>query len=370
MAAGLDVLASVNITRVAQQIVDVTTLPQPLLWLNRTAKIQAGDDEITARLKFNIYAADIITEDAQALTRDSGQVSFETNQIAKIKHGFNITESQAKTLMKIEKHQGSKVEEFTFAGYIARNTAALIKGIQQREEGMLIGMLLDGYTYDRLGMKVSGSYGMPSDLKITPSTADWDSTSGTPISDMIGVKAYALRTYGEVYDRVTMSYQALQYIIETTEFKSIFKALNFFFSVDSAAIPTTDPLHYSSVVGRMIGMDIEIYEGRFREYAADGTENSTTRFQPEEKVIFTNKADDNSSSGWDFAQGEIIESLFANFGNTNVIGGRVLEGYGPVAYTVINGNLNPPSLTVWAVDRGAPRKLRPTCSAYITAYSP
>lgn len=369
MAQGLDVLTSINITRVVKKLVDINTLPQNLLFYNRATKVQAGDDEITMREESQVFAADIVSTDSRAQIRDSGQVTFETSRIAKIKHGFGLSESQMQTLNRIERSQSSGTDLWTFESYVARNTANLVLGIQQRIETMLIGMLLDGYTYDRLGIRVSGTWGMPGTYKVTPST-EWDSTSSTPITDILTMKAYALVTHGETLNRVTMSYKTLKYIIATTEFRALYKALNFTWNVDDAAIITADVNRYATVVGTMLGMTLEVYDGMYREFNSSGAINTPVRFLPENLVLFTNTADDNSGAGWDFAQGVIMETLIGKLGGTSVYGGFPDASFGPVAYaTQADPSLNPPGITVWAVDRGAPRKMRQTCSAKLTAWT-
>lgn len=370
MAAGIELLTSKNITRVAQALVDQTLEPQALLFYNRASRPQMSDDELTARERRYVFAADIVAPDSKAPMRESGEITFEKSAITKIKHGFGLSETYVQLLTRIEDSRASAIEQFTFDGYIARNTRDLILGCQQREEAMLVGMLLDGFTYDRLGVHMSGSWGMPSDLKATPGGADWDNTAATPITDIITLKVYAQTTYGQVFNRLTMSLACLQNLIATTQFQDMYRATIYRWDVPSGVVITADALQFASFVGQLVGMTVEVYDGRYREYQNDGSIITPTRFLPEEKVLFTNSADDNGAA-WDFGQAEIMESKIGRLGGTNVIGGGIQEGFGPIAYaTQANGNLDPAGLIVYAVDRGAPRKSNLTCSAYITAYTP
>lgn len=369
MAAGLEILTSINITRVAQALVDQSTLPQPLMWYDRAAKPQVSDDEIVMREKSYVFAADIIATDSRALIRDSGEFTFETTRIAKVKHGFGLNEQQMLLLNRIENAQASAADIVTFDGYVGRNVASLILGIKQREESMIIGMLLDGYSYDRLGIKLSGTWGMPAAYKSNPAT-DWNNTASKPITDLITLRVYAQKTHGEVFNRVTMSYQALQYIIATTEFRDLLKATTFNWNVPDGAIDAqaTDPNKFVSVIGSMVGMTIEVYDGMYREQQSDGSVAAPVRFLPENTVLLTNSNDDNGG-GWDFAQGIIMETVVGRLGGTSVYGGFPAADFGPVSYaTQADPALNPPGIVIWAVDRGAPRKLRETCSAKITAW--
>ena len=111
MGFAWDILAPGNITRVMQQTQDALTLPMPLMWYDRAAKVNASDDELTLRDKHYVYAADIIAADSPALVRDAGEFKFDRHEIAKLKHGFAISESMVKTIRRIE--AGSLSDEQT-----------------------------------------------------------------------------------------------------------------------------------------------------------------------------------------------------------------------------------------------------------------
>lgn len=386
MGYAWDILAPANITRIVQQTQDVLTLPQPLLWWERAAKVNASDDELTMREKSYVYAADIISTDAGALIRDSGEFTFDQSQIVKLKHGFGISESMVMLLRRIEANKAMDNEMLTFKGYIARRAAELQLGLKQRGEALLVGGILnDSVDYKRLGISISGTFGMPSDLKFTAGTAWTSASTATPIADIIAVLKYGSRKYGEGYDRVTMSYTALQKIIATTEFKDIYKGNAFTWSVADANITSraNNPNFYVGFVANFIGasmaassdgggrqVKIEIYEGQYRDYSSKGTINATKPYQPENVVFFSNSGDDGSSSGWDWGNGEVMETVIGQLGGTGVIGGFSGQAFGPVGYTTqADPNLNPPGLVMWAVTRGGPRKHRDTCTAKLTAWT-
>lgn len=394
MGYAWDVLAPANVTRVMQTTQSVLTYPQPLLWHQRAQKVNASDDELTMRDKSYVFAADVITADAKALIRDSGQFTFEQHQIAKLKHGFALNESQIKLIRRIERNRAMDNEILSFKGLIARRSRELMLGIHQRQEAMINGMLSDSFSYDKLGIKLSGTFGMPSDLKVTPSTLWTDAANATPIADIINFLVYAMRTYGEVYNRITMRYEALQKIIATTEFKEVYAANAFRWGpvADNAvnAQGGANPGFHMSFLANFIsagtanssvGIDgqgngsrqvtIEIYEGQYREASNASTIASPVPFHPAaNKLVFTNSADDNSSSGWDWGNGEVIESVLAPMGGTSLIGGTFEgDGFGPIGYaTQADANLNPPGIVLWAAAAGGPRKHRETCSAVLTAW--
>jgi hypothetical protein len=70
----------------------------------------------------------------------------------------------------------------------------------------------------------------------------------------------------------------------------------------------------------------------------------------------------------DFANGVVTESIVAGLMPTQVgtIGGLGNGVRGPVAYSTVKVDLNPPALTLWAVARGWPRRLLLTATAALT----
>ena len=386
MGFGIDILAPANITRVMKATRDKQTLPMPLKWYPRAAKPQASDDEMTMKEQTQIYAADIISADSEALVREAGKFSFVQHGSNKLKHGYSLTESMIRTYRRIESGMAMDNEIGHFSGWIADKNAKLVLGIEQRVEGMINGMLADGYDYNRFGIQVSGSWGMPSDLKFTP-VVSWNDPSSTPITDVINALVHAYDKYGEAYNRITISYEILSAWVATTEFKNIYKenALKYETSTNATAnARSASPAFYlpflSAFIGDSLATDsqaggrevvIEVDRGTYYEYSPSTVGGRNERFHPSNLVFFTNSGDDNGS-GWDVGNGEVIEALLGSLGGTNVIGGSFTgldSFYGPVGYaTQANGNLNPAGLVCWAAAWMAPRKHRDTCTAMLTAW--
>jgi hypothetical protein len=77
-------------------------------------------------------------------------------------------------------------------------------GVELRKEVFKLGCCWTN-TYDRLGVKLTGvTFGMYSDLKVTPGTA-WSSTSSTPLTDINNLRSIALQRYNIDFNRVTMT---------------------------------------------------------------------------------------------------------------------------------------------------------------------
>jgi hypothetical protein len=388
MGFAWEILSPGVITKVMQETQDKLTLPMPLLWMNRAAKVNASDDEMTLKEKSYVYAADIISADARAVIRDAGEMSFERHSIAKLKHGFALSESMMKTIRRIEAGRFMDNDVVSFASYISRRQKELMLGLDQRVEAMVNGMFCDSYNYARLGLRMEGTFGMPADLKFNPVTTWKDRANSKPITDIINVLQYATRTYGEGYNRITLSYEAFSDIIGSTEFKDIYaaQAFNYAPSNPNATVNAraSNPQFYMSFVANFVGaslagssagdgrqVTIEIDDSQYREYSSASTVRGTVKFHPANKVYFSNSSDDNSSAGWDIGNGEVLESLLGGIGLGNIINGQNLGGvnYGPVGYTTLQDpNLNPPGLVMWAAAWIAPRKHRDTCSALLTAW--
>jgi hypothetical protein len=246
-------------------------------------------------------------------------------------------------------------------------------GVLARKEALKIAMLTDGMDYDSLGVKMSGvTWGMPSDLKVTAGTT-WDNISATPITDINTVRDIAQQRYGVSLNRLTMSSATLRYMVKTTEFKDQAKLITAsLFGAPAMTIPMQD----QDVVRRLAGsvlniggeaMQIEIDDRRYFSQSAAGVTTSQ-RFFPIGKVVLTSSANDGNASAWDFANGQVIESMVSNL--ATVPGGQIPGGFGPVSYaTLADPSLNPPGIVYWGVARGFPRKHLLQASACLTVGS-
>lgn len=401
----ISILSPPTVTRIMQETQDTLTLPMPLKWYQRANMPNVSDTEMTLKERSHIFAADIISADAKARIRDAGSFSFAQFSSDKIKHGYALSEEMLKLLVRLREGKAMDNEYFAFESYLGRKARELELGAEQRVETMINGMLVDGWVYDRMGIKLSGTWGMPADLKFNPVTP-WASNAGIvdvtakPITDIINCLMYALRHYGEAYNRLTMTFACLQAMTSTTEFKEIYKSTEFKYAQTSDANTSAranSPLFYLNFImgfisdsirlqtgmnsqggvqnGRLV--EIEISEGQYREYSPSNNPlaNGLTPFHPGEgSIIFSNTEDDNNSNGWDVGNGECIEGLMASMGGSAVIDAASFATmgsvYGPLGYcTQADVHLNPAGIAMWNVRWAAPRKHRDTCTAKLTAYT-
>jgi hypothetical protein len=227
-------------------------------------------------------------------------------------------------------------------------------------------MMLDNHTYDRLGVKLSGSFGAPADLKVTLAGADkWipaNVTTATPLADLEAIVQLAKVNYGKTYDRVTMSTLAFQRITETDEFKERLRLyLRIEPSMFAYGLYSQDNLR--AMFSQMTGLQLEIEDSQMRVREQNGG-STQSRYLPAHQVLLSFTGDDGQSSAYDFANGIVTESIVAPLiAGAPDFGG---EQVGPVAFYNGNRELNPPDLRAWAVARGFPRKHDKYATAVLT----
>lgn len=370
----LEIFAAARINGIYQGLQDVRLLPgQANIWTPRIPDTPALDEEITARYIDFTQIADIIADDSEAVTYAQGKMQYETVKIPNLKHGTPLNQQMLNQLDRLSgMPMGGGDLPGIFAAWENRTLQKLLLGISQRKEALLIAMLCDGLTYDRLGMKISTTWGMPSDLKVTPTFGWDDATNGTPITDLNTMRRNAQARYGKTFNRATMSTSALQYAVKTTEFKDQAKVLFGFGLISGTpapAIPLQSDAMMKDILQRIIAgtsgaFTIEIDDRRYQSQDVNGL-NTFYPFMPITKVILTDSNDDNNRNAMDWAQGEVTEAIVSRLSPVNIMG-RIPAGYGPRAYATGNPNLNPPNITYWAVERGFPRKHQLQASGCLT----
>jgi hypothetical protein len=232
-------------------------------------------------------------------------------------------------------------------------------------EALIIAMWLDSLTYDRLGIKLSNAtWGMPADLKVTPSVT-WDTAaSATPVADLWSVRRTARVRYGQEYNRVTMSTSAFMYMIATTEYQA--KARTALApNVSFTNLNLNDLTFQQTLANNILGLQIELYDARYWSQGADGQIVSAPLL-PITKVILSNSGDDNDPTCYDFANAITTESIVSGLVPGEMIGGIGGPTRGPIAYATAPAALNPPQVTYWGVARGFPRKYRLQSTAVLT----
>jgi hypothetical protein len=350
---------------------------RPLTFLNRLGMVNAADEDLVGKFTSREIAADIIADNQEANVYEGGKVDLVTTSLPNVKIGRGLDQGTINRLARLEEFPRTQDEDAQM-DWETRFAETLLMGVRDRLNYMACAMMLDNFDYSRWGIKLVGaSWGMPSLLKVTPS-ALWSPDGGAtanasakPISDILKFDRIDADNYGlGKFDRVTMSSQAFDIMVQTDDF---YKRAALF--TGQAFAPTAGVLELEArtdmvnLAGRILRKEIVLDDKMIREKAAEGT-MTTTRVSPANKVLLDRAG--NGSDDWDMGNGIVTESLVAKILGAPMLGDTsdVVAGgmYGPVGYYTGRPTLNPPDLTGWAVSRSFPRKHNDFCSAVLTIW--
>lgn len=376
MQQGLQMFQAARVNTIMQALQDKREMPGNLVYLNRTPIVQAADSEIMARFIGRAYIADLIAYGQKAVVYQSGKLTYESTGIPKIKIGVEIDEIMLKELYNIQR-MGDLNDMGIFKQYENRTLDALRLGYMQRQEAVITGMMTDEMdAYDRLGFKVEGqTWGMPSDLKVTPSVPWTNHGSATPVDDILNMLLIGRIRYGIMFNRATMSTQAFREMIACTEFQD--KARAFLApNVSYVNLSLNNISRQKQIAEAILGEDsgnngggnftIEFNDSRYWIQHEGGSQSSHT-FQAINKVVLTSTEDDNDPTAYDFANGIVPETIMSSMLPTGIIGNFAQPAFGPVTYaTPPNAQANPPGLVYWVAGAGWARKHRLQSSACLT----
>ncbi len=147
-----------------------------------------------ARFEGRALIADLIADDQQAVPYASTRFSIESHNAPNIKVGHDHAETE---LVRLAAMAGRDVTASQFFGnWENRTLDNVLLGVRQRMNALIVAAKLDSVVYDRLGIKINGTFGMPADLKVTPSVPWTDAANATPVNDFQTVKLVARVRYG------------------------------------------------------------------------------------------------------------------------------------------------------------------------------
>ncbi len=369
-------LDSARINRVVRTLADELEAAgmRNLLALQRTPIVDADDDEIIGKFRGQFVAADVIADDQQAVVYDTvGRFEFISTTIPNIKMGSRIGQKMIDRLARLRRNIGGANDVRFFTDWENTIAESLIVGVRQRINALICAMWLDDGDYNKYGLVLENvNWGTPVALKkVLAGTDRWSTDGGTTGNDatnavtnlQVMLHETAPDTFGETYDRITMSSKAFRFLTGTTEFqKRISGELRYSFG--AGELNTRDSGAMRQLLANILGLEVEIYDGIFYSQGNAG-KRAQERYLPENAVLLSVRADDNDPSAMDFANGIVTESVVSDLVGNGGIGG---EAFGPVAYYTGNTDLNPPDIRAWAVARGFPRKHRETAIATITVW--
>jgi hypothetical protein len=362
---GTEWLNVLRVDGIMRGLADTRELPANLLFLNRTAQVDARNGEIMSREIRRVHISDVISKDGKATVYTNAKATFETNELPKIKHGVELTESEIELFAEIRADGripgGSQWQDIE-----NRIMEDILLGIRQRQEQLLVSMACDSVTYDRLGIKFSGNWGMPSALKPTVAVGWEDAANATPVNDCLNLQFQARVVLGQEFNRITMTTPAFQKMIATTEFQAkarVYLAPN----VSYANLSLTDINFQKGIAQNLLGVaTIEFYDQRYWSQGVDDGLYQSSPYLPLNKVIFSNSADDNRRDVEDFANGIVVESMVGGLAGSVTQGNFAAPRRGPISFATVPADLNPPSITYWGAMVGFPRKKQLAAKACLT----
>jgi hypothetical protein len=362
-------LSSARFNRIIGRLAAILDIERPLVWLDRLPLTPAFDDELTGRFTGKVIAADIIADDQEAVVQESLSLDVVTHAAPNVKIGNRLGQKLLAKLAAWEQGLFRSVGgEDALRDWENDLAAKVVLGVRQRMNAMACAMFMDSFTYDRFGVKITGAtWGMPSNLKVTPGVTWATSATATPLSDIWAIDQLASLTYGITFDTVTMSTADFRDMVNTTEFAN--KAtlnLGAYFLTTPAALPTKQDPRMKEIAGQVLGKTIVLDDAVYNERANDGT-LSQTRVLPLHKVVLSRSSDEGNGEAYDMANGRVTEAMVADLVGGGMVGGNLAgDAYGPVGYYTGRPDLNPPDAVAWGVCRCFPRKYLPEASAVLT----
>ena len=366
-----DFFSNIRINRLVQTLASKLELDAPLTFLNRTPLVNVLDDtEILGSFSGSIFAADLITDDAEAVVVDSGrfELTGRVSTIPNIKIGARVGQGMIHRLQLLKRGIELDGNAELITGWELQLAQNLVTGVRQTMNYLCAAMVMDSFVYDRLGVKISGGFGTPSELKQTLiSGRVWSSgnvSTMRPIEDLQYMVQGVAPTLGKSFNRVTMATSTFQLIVASDEFAERVR-LYLRLEPSQFALNPYDVANLQNLFQAITGLQLELEDTTFRVRNTNGTSTSQ-RVMAANKVILSNTADDNNSQAFDFANAIVDETIVAPLidGAPNLGGPSV----GPVSYYRGNPELNPPDLRAWAVAKGFPRKHDKLAHAIITVY--
>ncbi len=368
----MDFIHAVRLNRFTQTLASQLETTAPLTFLNRTPVINVLDDmEILSSYSGQIFTADLITDDAEAVVVEGGRLetTARLSQIPNIKIGKSIGQGMVQKLNQLQRGVQLDGPADLITGWELGIATDLVTGVRRRMNHLCAAMRLDGVTYDKMDVQINSGFGTPSALKQTLiGNRQWTSgnvTTMRPIEDLQYMTQSIAPTLGKSYNRVTMATATFQLIIASDEFA---ERVRLFLRTDVAnfSLNTYDVNNMQILFQNITGLILELEDATHAVRNSNGT-STTSRYLPANKVILSNTQDDNDTGAFDFANAIVDETVIAPLSSTapQFAGGPQV---GPVAYYWVPPSLNPPRVSAFAVAKGWPRLHDKNAHAILTVY--
>jgi hypothetical protein len=356
-------LQSARLSRIVGRLAAQLDIQRPMRFLDRLPMVPAFNDELLGRFTGKVIAADLVADDQKALVHSSMSLDVVSTALPNVKIGEMVPQKFLDRLQALEAAPNARVEN-VLTDFEMQLAQKLVLSVRMRLNALACAMMIDTFSYDRFGVKLSGAtWGMPSALKVTPGTSWATAATATPITDILSVVTTARQTYGVEFDKVTLSTTDFSDMTKTTQFANMATiTLGAGFLMTQAGLIAGNLPEMQRVAGRMLNMTVELDDAVIQERNNAGT-LTASRALPLHYVLLSRAQDEGRGEVMDFANGFVTESLVN--GLTGAVDGLGGDQRGPVAYYTAPADLNPPQVTAWAVAKAFPRKSIPEATAVL-----
>lgn len=365
-----------NTTRITRVIDELPDARQKLpVWATRVDDNDVDEDEVLLRITAGSAMAALVADGAPAPVGQLRPFTMITNDLINIKHGVNLGQTQIAKLVAAITNGGAGGTLQSFDQALRNILITCKQAVTNRRAYLVACMAQDAISFDAYGVKIANwNWGMPSDLKVTNSSGRrWlpgNESTAKPVTDIITQVNLGKDKYGIEYDRVTMARLDFQFMVSTDEFRTLAAVTYGQANPLSASVITLPDSTLVQVAAKLLGVEVELDDSTYMTTAPDGTDTTGNRYVPLGTVILSSKAHDNDRLAWDMANVPVTEAAAAQImgqGSGMIGDAMALNTRGPVGFATGNPNLNPPDITVWAVQRGFPRRFHRAVTSVILA---
>lgn len=211
--------------------------------------------------------------DAKTVKRD--RIGFEKLQTEMpfFKEGMSVDEKTRQELLRVIQ-TGNQTYVDMVLNKIFDDQTVLLEGASVTRERMRMQLISTGtITMENNGQVYEYDYGVPTDHKVTPTTA-WNATGADPIGDIIAWQDL-METNG--YGRPTRAITSRKVLRQLAKTTSIIEAI---YVLSDGKIKSVDESAVRTYIADKTGLDIVVYEKFYKDI-----DNSTKRMLPEDLFI-------------------------------------------------------------------------------------
>ncbi len=193
----------------------------------------------------------------------------------------------------------------TATDYVYNVLRLLSDGVDDRVESMRWAALGDGaYVYDKYGIKISVSWGIPGANQVTPSAAIWsDLDNADPLQDIIDWNNRLITETGGPAVVAYLSTKVMGYLLQNAKIRNL---IGYSQTGRGEGFPSRRQVSQFLLMGE--GLPLHIYDAAYNDEAIDGTV-TRHRFLNEEKFVMLASASGLSPLGLgDVADGPVPDN--------------------------------------------------------------